>query len=107
MCAGADRFVGRDREGRGRTPPRGGEAGRARENPRLPALPGGGTRGGAPKLRRRRGNGQVRGLLRGGRPLFAEVCAALYGTAPRPLLVSYTYGLGRRDVTVDSMERVF
>ncbi|MFR9190736.1 MAG: hypothetical protein ACLVL7_11310 [Anaerotruncus massiliensis (ex Togo et al. 2019)] len=47
------------------------------------------------------------GFSAAGGPLFAEVCAALYGAAPRPLLVSYTYGLGGRDVTVDSMERVF
>ena len=46
------------------------------------------------------------GFSAAGGPLFAEVCAALYGAAPRPLLVSYTYGLGGRDVTVDSMERV-
>lgn len=44
-----------------------------------------------------------------GGPLYAETCAALYDCAPekRPKLINYIYGLGGRDVRVESIETVF
>ena len=41
-----------------------------------------------------------------GGPIYAEVCAALYGKQG-PALVDYIYGLGGRDVRVESIETVF
>ncbi|MEG0765635.1 MAG: pyruvate ferredoxin oxidoreductase [Pseudoflavonifractor sp.] len=40
-------------------------------------------------------------------PMFAEVCAGLYTGKVRPLGISYIYGLGGRDVRVESIETVF
>ena len=40
-------------------------------------------------------------------PLGAEVKAALYGAENAPKVLNYVYGLGGRDVTVDSLTSVF
>ena len=40
-------------------------------------------------------------------PLGAEVKAALYGTENAPKMLNYVYGLGGRDVTVESLTSVF
>ena len=40
-------------------------------------------------------------------PIYADTCAALYGTGISPLGVSYIYGLGGRDVRVESIKHVF
>lgn len=42
-----------------------------------------------------------------GGPLFAETRSALYDCPQRPLMVNYIYGLGGRDVRVDSVKTVF
>jgi pyruvate ferredoxin oxidoreductase alpha subunit len=42
-----------------------------------------------------------------GGPLFAETRSAMYDVAGRPKMVNYVYGLGGRDVTVDTFEEVF
>ncbi len=42
-----------------------------------------------------------------GGPLYAETCAALYGQKNAPMLVNYIYGLGGRDVRVESIETVY
>lgn len=42
-----------------------------------------------------------------GGPLFTEVRSALYGRADNKAVLSYIYGLGGRDVTVESMEKVY
>ncbi|ADO76236.1 2-ketoisovalerate ferredoxin oxidoreductase subunit alpha [Halanaerobium praevalens] len=42
-----------------------------------------------------------------GGPVFHETSAALYPLAERPELISYIYGLGGRDVTIESVESVF
>ena len=40
-------------------------------------------------------------------PIFAETCAALYTSGARPLGINYIYGLGGRDVRVESIRHVF
>lgn len=40
-------------------------------------------------------------------PMYAEVCASLYGTGVQPLAINYIYGLGGRDVRVESIQHVF
>lgn len=40
-------------------------------------------------------------------PMFADVCAALYTSDIRPLGVNFIYGLGGRDVRVESIQKVF
>lgn len=47
------------------------------------------------------------GFSAAGGPLFAEVRSALYGVQDRPEMINYVYGLGGRDVTVESMKKVF
>lgn len=42
-----------------------------------------------------------------GGPIYTEVCAALYAYETRPKMISYIYGLGGRDVKVESIEHVF
>ena len=42
-----------------------------------------------------------------GGPLFAETRSALYDVEARPLMVNYVYGLGGRDVTIDTYEEIF
>ena len=42
-----------------------------------------------------------------GGPLFAEIRAALYEYDKRPIMVNYIYGLGGRDVRVESIESVY
>jgi len=42
-----------------------------------------------------------------GGPLFAETRSALYDAAERPLMVNYVYGLGGRDVTIDTFDEIF
>ena len=40
-------------------------------------------------------------------PIYADTCAALYTAPVRPLGINYIYGLGGRDVRVDSIKHVF
>ena len=40
-------------------------------------------------------------------PIFADTCAALYDSGTRPLGINYIYGLGGRDVKVESIKHVF
>jgi len=41
-------------------------------------------------------------------PLFTEICTAMYNySASRPLLLSHTYGLGGRELTMQMIEHVF
>lgn len=40
-------------------------------------------------------------------PIYSETCAALYTSAAHPLGISYIYGLGGRDVRVESIRHVF
>ncbi|MGL4628408.1 MAG: pyruvate ferredoxin oxidoreductase [Cetobacterium sp.] len=47
------------------------------------------------------------GFSAAGGPLFAEVRSALYDSHDRPEIFNYVYGLGGRDVTVDSIKTVF
>ncbi len=42
-----------------------------------------------------------------GGPLFAETRSAMYDVAGRPKMINYVYGLGGRDVTVETFEEVF
>jgi pyruvate ferredoxin oxidoreductase alpha subunit len=42
-----------------------------------------------------------------GGPVFAEIRSALYDLKKRPMMVNYIYGLGGRDVNVESIESVF
>ena len=42
-----------------------------------------------------------------GGPLYAETCAALYGKKDAPMMIDYIYGLGGRDVRVESIRTVF
>lgn len=42
-----------------------------------------------------------------GGPLFAETRSALYDCPDKPLMVGYIYGLGGRDVRVDSIKTVY
>ncbi|MGN0659204.1 MAG: pyruvate ferredoxin oxidoreductase [Emergencia sp.] len=42
-----------------------------------------------------------------GGPLFAETRSALYDLPERPMAVNYVYGLGGRDVTVETYEEIF
>ena len=42
-----------------------------------------------------------------GGPLYAETCAALYGKKNAPMMVDYIYGLGGRDVRVESIRTVY
>jgi pyruvate ferredoxin oxidoreductase alpha subunit len=47
------------------------------------------------------------GFSNQGGPLFAETRSALFDMEQRPKLINYVYGLGGRDVRVDSIRRVF
>lgn len=47
------------------------------------------------------------GFSGAGGPLFAEVRSALYDSHERPEMINYVYGLGGRDVTVDTIKDVF
>lgn len=47
------------------------------------------------------------GFSGAGGPLFAEVRSALYDSHDRPEMFNYVYGLGGRDVTVDTIKCVF
>lgn len=47
------------------------------------------------------------GFSGAGGPLFAEVRSALYDSHERPEMINYVYGLGGRDVTVDTIKGVF
>lgn len=47
------------------------------------------------------------GFSAAGGPLFAEVRSALYDAHDRPEMINYVYGLGGRDVTVDTIKGVF
>lgn len=40
-------------------------------------------------------------------PIFADTCAALYSSGAHPLGINYIYGLGGRDVRVESIRHVF
>ena len=42
-----------------------------------------------------------------GGPVFAETRSALYDAAKRPMMVNYVYGLGGRDVTVDTFKEIY
>jgi pyruvate ferredoxin oxidoreductase alpha subunit len=42
-----------------------------------------------------------------GGPLFAEVRSALYDLENRPKAINYVYGLGGRDVTVETFEEIY
>lgn len=42
-----------------------------------------------------------------GGPVYADTLAALYPLAEKPLAVNYIYGIGGRDVRVESIEKVF
>ena len=42
-----------------------------------------------------------------GGPVFAETRSALYDADERPLMIDYVYGLGGRDVTVQTFETIF
>lgn len=42
-----------------------------------------------------------------GGPLFAETRSALYDLKERPYAVNYVYGLGGRDVTIDTYETIY
>ncbi len=42
-----------------------------------------------------------------GGPLFAETRSALYDLENRPKAINYVYGLGGRDVTIDTFEEIF
>ncbi len=42
-----------------------------------------------------------------GGPVFAEVAGALYPEEDRPLLINYVYGLGGRDVTIETFDEIF
>ena len=42
-----------------------------------------------------------------GGPVFAETRSALYDLKERPFMVNYVYGLGGRDVTVDTFKQIF
>jgi len=42
-----------------------------------------------------------------GAPLFSDIRTAMYDQANRPAIVSYVYGLGGRDLTVDQVSAVF
>lgn len=42
-----------------------------------------------------------------GGPVFAETRSALYDAPDRPLMIDYVYGLGGRDVTVETFETIY
>ena len=42
-----------------------------------------------------------------GGPVYPEVMAALYPLDEKPLAINYIYGIGGRDVRVESIEEVF
>jgi pyruvate ferredoxin oxidoreductase alpha subunit len=42
-----------------------------------------------------------------GGPVFAETRSALYDAAERPLMIDYVYGLGGRDVTIDTFREIY
>ena len=47
------------------------------------------------------------GFNANGGPVYADVLAALYPLNEKPLAVNYIYGIGGRDVRVESIEKVF
>ena len=42
-----------------------------------------------------------------GGPVFAETRSALYDLPERPMAVNYVYGLGGRDVTIETFETIY
>jgi len=42
-----------------------------------------------------------------GGPVFAETRSALYDTPDKPLMINYVYGLGGRDVTIETFDEIF
>jgi pyruvate ferredoxin oxidoreductase alpha subunit len=42
-----------------------------------------------------------------GGPVFAETRSALYDSPERPLMIDYVYGLGGRDVTIDTFREIY
>ena len=47
------------------------------------------------------------GFSASGGPVFAETRSALYDADERPMMVNYVYGLGGRDVTVDTFGEIY
>jgi len=47
------------------------------------------------------------GFSANGGPLFADTCSALYNLRERPHVIDIVYGLGGRDLTTESVEKVF
>ena len=47
------------------------------------------------------------GMSGWGGPVFAETRSALYDSADKPLMIDYVYGLGGRDVTIETFETIF
>lgn len=50
---------------------------------------------------------KAEGFSGNGGPLFTDIVSALYGTADNKMIMSYIYGLGGRDVTVNDLTKVF
>ena len=50
---------------------------------------------------------KAEGFSANGGPLYADTAAALYSAEKRPILINYVYGLGGRDVTVETFARIF
>jgi pyruvate ferredoxin oxidoreductase alpha subunit len=50
---------------------------------------------------------RMEGLSAFGGPLFNEVRSVLYDEAKRPIILSYVYGLGGREITPEEIEEVF
>jgi pyruvate ferredoxin oxidoreductase alpha subunit len=50
---------------------------------------------------------KAEGMSGNGGPLFTDVVSALYGRADNKLIMSYIYGLGGRDVTVNDIAKVY
>ena len=47
------------------------------------------------------------GMSGSGGPVFAETRSALYDEKDRPLMIDYVYGLGGRDVTIETFDEIF
>lgn len=50
---------------------------------------------------------KAEGMSGNGGPLFTDVVSALYGRTDNKLIMSYIYGLGGRDVTVNDIAKVY
>jgi len=50
---------------------------------------------------------KAEGMNGNGGPMYFEVRSALYDLPVRPMVISYIYGLGGRDVSVDSIGKVY